>query len=244
MAFNETDDFKICGLCSQLVDESVLISGNLREFLCIYLEILDENLPTRCCIECFKSANECLRFKNACTKSMGKIQKKNAQNQVLGSKQDVKPVVTKTPNAAKNKAGRPTGPKSKIKSEIASPPEAKRNKILESLGLDPDKIDLEVSEGRSSRQRGTPATATPSPSSRASRNAAATTPAPPNKAQPKSKKVENSRRASRSLAGVDQETPLGTKPCKVMIKRIDRQRAENSLKKDGVVKSTGTRCSC
>ena len=238
MAFNATDDFKICGLCSQLVDESVVISGNLREFLCVYLDISDDILPTRCCVECFKSSNECLRFKNACIKSMGKIQKKNAQNQVLGSKQDVKPVVTKTLKGGKAKPG----PKSKIKSEIGSPPETKRNKILESLGLDPDKIDLEVTEGRSSRsQKGTPAA--PSPSSRASRNAAATTPTP-NKPQPKSKTVGNPRRASRSVAGIEQETPLGTKPCKVMIKRIDRQRAENSLKKDGVVKSTGTCCSC
>ena len=81
----EHEQFKICGLCSQLVDESVDIKSTLKTFLSEYLNIPEDALPEKTCLECYKSAIECKRFREACQKSISKLeQKKVSESLILG----------------------------------------------------------------------------------------------------------------------------------------------------------------
>ena len=255
MAFLTEEKFKICGLCSQLVDESVMINSGMRNFFIEFLGISDEDLPAKTCVECYKSAHECKRFKDACDKSMLKLQRNNiSSSMILGKSEKAGPASKKSekPGPASKKKGAknvpsPSGKKDKIsaamKSLKADAETSKKNKILESLGLDPDHIDIDVSAGRSSRSKKAFETTTPSSSLRSNRRSESlATPAsvkkslrggvsntPSSKASP----ALPSRRVSRSAALKDD-----TKPCKVMIKRVEKQRAERHLAKHGVVRNT------
>lgn len=132
MAAEEEDQIKICGLCSQFVDESVMINAQMKTFLMEFLQVSEEILPAKTCVECFKLANDCKRFKEACKKTFVKLKKnKISQNLILGTDK----------NSAKLMKN--------LKSAATEP--SKKNKILESLGLDPDKIDIDVTSVRSSR---------------------------------------------------------------------------------------------
>ena len=126
----EHEQFKICGLCSQLVDESVLINASLKAFLLELLNVNESSLPEKTCLECYKSAIECRRFKEACQKSISKLeQKKVSDAMILGkSKSPVSPAKKTVP-----------------------PQPSKKNKILESLGLDPEQTEIDVKGGRHSR---------------------------------------------------------------------------------------------
>jgi len=136
----EHEQFKICGLCSQLVDESVLINASLKSFLLELLNVTESSLPEKTCLECYKSAIECRRFKEACQKSISKLeQKKVSDAMILG------------------KSKSPVSPAKKT-----APQPSKKNKILESLGLDPEQTEIDVKGGRHSRSApNTIATPTP-----------------------------------------------------------------------------------
>ena len=69
------ENFKVCGLCSQLVDESVEITTSLRSFLCEFLQLLDHKLPAKICLECYQKATDCRNFKERCDKAIFKLNK-------------------------------------------------------------------------------------------------------------------------------------------------------------------------
>ena len=75
---------EICGLCSKIVDESVQINPGLASFLLEILKISINSLPQKICMDCFKSANECKRFIDACKKSITKLEKKTSPLAILG----------------------------------------------------------------------------------------------------------------------------------------------------------------
>eukprot|EP00093_Oithona_nana_P002261 02261.XXX_4252_2358_1 [CDS] Oithona nana genome sequencing. len=242
----QEENFKICGLCSQLVDESVVNNETLRSFLGELLNVTEDSLPTKTCLECYKAANESKRFKDACLKSINKLQSsKVASSMILGSKG----VTLNTKPAAK-----PTPPPKKAPAPATE--SSKKKKILESLGLDPDQIEIDVTSGRSTRTRGatesstsnatpparasrskgaaTPATpVTPSRSSR-SAGAASTTPAKPASASKPTRGRANSRTTQKDSR---------VQECRIMIKKIERLRADRHFNKHGVVRNSaaGTR---
>merc|ERR1712223_1312271 len=198
----EHDQFKICGLCSQLVDESVLITAQMKSFLQEFLGVSENSLPQKTCLECYKSAIECK-------------QSKVPVSSVKAGKNDAKSKVSAadTMKNLKN-ATQPT----------------KKNKILESLGLDPDKIDIGIeTTGRPSRsqkaQTGTGvgsspvATSTPAPT-RSSRRSDPVLPPPP---PPATK--------SKSPAAVKKKSSTGdgTQKCHVFIKKVDKKLADEIL---------------
>ena len=89
---------------------------------------------------------------------------------------------------------------------------SKKNKILESLGLDPDQIDIDVN-GSTRGTRG----------SRSGLNSTATPPAPATSAKSKAKAPVSGRR--RSL----KEDRSDPDKCRVIIKKMDRDRADRQL---------------
>ena len=136
----EHEQFKICGLCSQLVDESVLINASLKAFLLELLNVTESSLPEKTCLECYKSAIECRRFKEACQKSISKLEQKKVSDAMI--------------------LGKSKSPVSPAKKTVPQP--SKKNKILESLGLDPEQTEIDVKGGRHSRSApNTIATPTP-----------------------------------------------------------------------------------
>ena len=138
----EHEQFKICGLCSQLVDESVLINASLKVFLLDLLNVTESSLPEKTCLECYKSAIECRRFKEACQKSISKLEQKKVSDAMILGK-------SKSPVSSAKKT---------------APQPSKKNKILESLGLDPEQTETDVKGGRQSRSvPSTTATPTPAP---------------------------------------------------------------------------------
>jgi len=75
MAASSEESFKVCGLCSQLVDESVEVTAAMRAFLCSFLCIKEAKLPAKICIECYQRATECRGFKERCDKAILKLNK-------------------------------------------------------------------------------------------------------------------------------------------------------------------------
>jgi hypothetical protein len=55
--------FKVCGLCSQLVDESVKLPDDLLNHLIIFLNVAGELLPSKVCTDCFQGTTESKKFK-------------------------------------------------------------------------------------------------------------------------------------------------------------------------------------
>lgn len=64
--------FKVCGLCSQLVDESVMLHANLRQFL---EEWGLRDLPAKVCTDCYQGAVDSLKFKEKCLRAVEKLKK-------------------------------------------------------------------------------------------------------------------------------------------------------------------------
>ena len=229
MATQTEDDFKVCGLCSQLVDESVVINDTLRSFLVEFLSVGSVVVPGKTCLECYKTAIECKRFREACIKSFAKLEKKSIYSNMILGKGGPEP---------KKQAG----PKSKQNKNNAKSPAGdanKKKKILESLGLDLDNIDSierEDRTGRSSRSRGASTTATPTAATTSRRSTSNSTPLPttPSKTQPKSKAGRPTKKSAGKVSQVNED---GTKNCNVFIKKVERERAERYLKEQGVAKS-------
>eukprot|EP00091_Calanus_sinicus_P018066 TRINITY_DN4004_c0_g1_i2.p1 TRINITY_DN4004_c0_g1~~TRINITY_DN4004_c0_g1_i2.p1 ORF type:complete len:123 (-),score=33.58 TRINITY_DN4004_c0_g1_i2:74-403(-) len=83
------ESFKVCGLCSQLVDEAVKLTDILLDFLTKFLNVDGSNLPSKICTECFQGAIDSKKFKEKCQRTVEKL-KKNAHilNHDLG---EIKP---------------------------------------------------------------------------------------------------------------------------------------------------------
>uniref|UniRef100_A0A0K2T316 ZAD domain-containing protein n=1 Tax=Lepeophtheirus salmonis TaxID=72036 RepID=A0A0K2T316_LEPSM len=81
--------FKVCGLCSQLVDTSVDIDEILIDFLSQFLSITPDNFPPKICTDCFSSATEAKRFKEHCIKAIHKIKKTRLCTSVILGKDTV-----------------------------------------------------------------------------------------------------------------------------------------------------------
>lgn len=200
----ETEEaFKICGLCTQYVDESVVIKAELKSFLLEFLA-LDErkknspSLPEKTCLECYQSALECKRFRDACHKSISKLQKNNkiASDMILGKSGKV------------SSSGKKIAPSKKVSSEAMNSLKAdagasKKKKILESLGLDPDQIDIDVST--------TPAGG--GMTGRRSRSSAA-------------KEISSKHTGTR---GRQNSNNFVYKECHVYIKKVERDRADRAF---------------
>jgi len=74
--------FKVCGLCSQLVDESVMLHQNLRQFL---EEWGLRDLPAKVCTDCYQGAVDSLKFKEKCLRAVEKLKKtKLSVSMILG----------------------------------------------------------------------------------------------------------------------------------------------------------------
>lgn len=88
------ESFKLCGLCSQLVDESVQVSDKLRAFLIRFLSVANDTLPAKVCTDCFSHALESMKFKDRCERAMNKLRNNKVNdNMVLGrSTEDKKQV--------------------------------------------------------------------------------------------------------------------------------------------------------
>ena len=240
------EDFKICGLCSQLVDESIVIKENLRTFLTEFLNISNDVLPSKTCLECYKVTIECLRFRDQCKKSIDKLDKKPSYaNMILGRSKDDGKTGEKSDNKTPGKGpkGRPKSKAKSSESPAAPPAEVKKNKILESLGL--DLPNIEITEGRASRSsRSQQNSATP-PSTGLTRAAAlglrtkGSASLPPKiepKTEPKKEPTSIRRNARSSISKPDEENGGLTKKCKIVIKKVERDRAERHLKQHGFVK--------
>ena len=67
------ESFKVCGLCSQLVDESVQLDPVFRAFLVSFLDIANENLPSKVCTDCYQQSFDCKKFKDRCDRAIRKL---------------------------------------------------------------------------------------------------------------------------------------------------------------------------
>ena len=57
--------FLVCGLCSQVVDESMTIDDaaeGSRSFLSHILSVSGKDIPERVCADCFQETAECKEF--------------------------------------------------------------------------------------------------------------------------------------------------------------------------------------
>lgn len=66
--------FLVCGLCSQVVDESMTIDDvSLRSFLIHMLSITNDDLPAKVCTDCFQGTAECKKFADRCGRAISKL---------------------------------------------------------------------------------------------------------------------------------------------------------------------------
>ena len=66
--------FLVCGLCSQVVDESMTIDdASLRSFLIHMLSITNDDLPAKVCTDCFQGTTECKKFADRCGRAISKL---------------------------------------------------------------------------------------------------------------------------------------------------------------------------
>lgn len=88
----QEEAFKVCGLCSQLVDEAVKLSDPLVSFLISFLGVSGTVLPTKICTECYTGVLESKKFKEKCLRTVDKLKKTQlSASMILGrSDEDVK----------------------------------------------------------------------------------------------------------------------------------------------------------
>jgi len=88
----QEESFKVCGLCSQLVDEAVKLNDQLLTFLITFLEVPGTVLPTKICTECYQGAIDSKKFKEKCIRTVEKLKKTQiSSNMILGrSHTDIK----------------------------------------------------------------------------------------------------------------------------------------------------------
>lgn len=232
------DNFKVCGLCTQLVDESVMLPGGLRSFLVDFLRssLPDQDwLPTKTCLECYQHASESKRFKDRCDRSIAKLSKSEVySSMVLGrSHQDRKAAasfVVETTNNVIPKSSK--AQKSSNKKSKAGPASKKRSL----LGLEIATIDVDTSAGRASRSQTAVSSTTPATGLRSRGPSSNVKPVTPTNRR--SSKVHELPRAKKRSGSGRHGGHDGTNPCRVMIKAVEKQRADKAYKKHGVVRNT------
>ena len=91
--------FLVCGLCSQVVDESMTIDdASLRSFLIHMLSISNDDLPAKVCTDCFQGTTECKKFADRCGRAIARLKNTQiADHMILGKtpKKEVKQAVTR-----------------------------------------------------------------------------------------------------------------------------------------------------
>jgi len=94
------ESFKVCGLCSQLVDEAVKLTDILLDFLTKFLNVDGSKLPSKICTECFQGAIDSKKFKEKCLRTVEKLKKTHiSSTMILGrSNLDVKQMKHKFKN--------------------------------------------------------------------------------------------------------------------------------------------------
>jgi len=82
------ESFKVCGLCSQLVDEAVKLTDILLDFLTTFLGVDGSNLPSKICTECYQGAIDSKKFKEKCRRTVEKLKKTHISSaMILGRSQ-------------------------------------------------------------------------------------------------------------------------------------------------------------
>merc|ERR1711892_49969 len=71
------ESFKVCGLCSQLVDGAVKLTDILLDFLTKFLNVDGSKLPSKICTECFQGAIDSKKVQRKMSSNSGKV-KENA----------------------------------------------------------------------------------------------------------------------------------------------------------------------
>jgi len=202
MALLEDQNFKICGLCSQLMmaeDESILISSALRAFLIDFLQggVTEDMLPIKTCPECYKSSMESKRFRDACVKSIKKLHGSSPMT------------LEKVKNSGKS-----------LTNTKVTSVSTKKQKILKNLELD---AYYEIENEMLAATRSKRGSRGPLRSTRKSEPYHS----PPASAVEKTTTQRRGRGASNS-------SPQSTLNCRVVIRRIDKERADRHLSKTGI----------
>ena len=90
--------FLVCGLCSQVANESMTIDDTgLRTFLAHLFSISNDELPAKICTDCFPEMAECKKFADRCGRAIARLKNTQiADHMILGKtpKKEVKPAVT------------------------------------------------------------------------------------------------------------------------------------------------------
>jgi len=153
--------FKVCGLCSQLVDEAVKLADDLLEFLVEFLTVNGSKLPTKICTECYTGAIESRKFKEKCLRTVNKLHKTQiSSSMILGRSsgdiktmrhkyRTVKPVAAVAPAPAPVtpltivSGKRVSKPSSKLTSNsFITPPRAASRRVSENSATGSDDVPL------------------------------------------------------------------------------------------------------
>ena len=91
--------FLVCGLCSQVANESMTIDDTgLRTFLAHLFSITTDDLPAKTCTDCFPEMAECKKFADRCGRAIARLKNTQiADHMILGKtpKKEVKQAVTR-----------------------------------------------------------------------------------------------------------------------------------------------------
>jgi hypothetical protein len=135
MARAEEENFRVCGLCSQLVDESIQIdNAGLRSFLIHLLSLTNDELPCKICTDCYQGSSDCRKFAERCSKAIAKLRNtKLSDSMILGksprekklireieAKVEAAPPVPELEKAVPKAKGKKSGPASKRAPQIST----------------------------------------------------------------------------------------------------------------------------
>ena len=88
------DKFKICGLCSQLVDEPVMLNASLRSFVIDFLGIANAALPAKVCSECYTACYNAKKFSERVDRAREKLRNAGVGDaMILGKGPDDKRII-------------------------------------------------------------------------------------------------------------------------------------------------------
>ncbi len=209
--------FKLCGLCSKMVDEAMQPNPPLRTFLLQLLRLEEHQLPKKVCGECYQGAVDARKFTEQCERGLKKLHDgKMPEDMVLGfSKADTAPKKTEAKKGANKRhtiGGKPA-PAQEFEEDTLVP-RTSRSKAAQ--------------DKRSSRSSGLPAglddplAITPK-TSRSSRT-------PTTVATPKGKNAKGAASKNRSKSAGS-----GSRTFDVKIKKTDRSKAEQAAALGGRV---------
>ena len=121
--------FLVCGLCSQVANESMTIDDTgLRTFLVHLFSITNEDLPSKICTDCFPEMAECKKFADRCGRAIARLKNTQiADHMILGKtpKKEVKQQATtkvKEPESAPVQKEDPPAPAATPAKQPPKPP--------------------------------------------------------------------------------------------------------------------------